>query len=301
MRLSAGLLIAALSVLATTAATARSSCPPRKAAPFRVFQALLFSNPPDWQQYGIETAHVVDRGIWKDEANFRNGDPAKIRSVVQGLPNDGGPVVIDIENLDLHRRNKAMGSNVHTLARIGNWFKSASGSRGVGFYGLAPLGDYWRAIDVPAGGYVDWQHDNDAASPINARMDYIFPSLYTYYRDEQGWVRQAKAMICEARRISGKPVYAFIWPEFHPSTADAGREIPADFWQLQLRTVRAAADGVVIWGGYDLQRDKARPWDDNAIWWQVTRKEMDHWRQQGAKTMERSTVAMAHPKPTLND
>lgn len=260
------------------AVIAKPACPPRKVAPFRVFQAMFYGNMPDWGLYGIEPAYVIDRGIWNDEKNSRDANQAKIRAVVAALPADGGPIIINIENLDLHRRNKAITANVRELALIGSWFKTAAGKRPVGYYGLAPLADYWRAIDIPAGGVRDWQRDNDRAAPINAKLDYIFPSLYTHYRDEAGWVRQAKAMVCEARRISGKPVYAFIWPEFHPSTVDAGREVPGEYWRLQLQTLHDVADGVVIWGGYDIQRDRQRPWDDDSAWWRVTREELAHWQ-----------------------
>lgn len=262
---------------------AKLACPPKKAALFRVFQALIHSNQPDWRRYGIETAHVIDRGIWRDEKNWRDADPNKIRAVVKALPADGGPVVIDIENLDLHRANTAMGANVRELDRIAGWFKTAAEGRPIGYYGLAPLGDYWRAIDYPPGGTIDWQQDNDSAASINRNADYIFPSLYTHYRDEAGWIRQAKAMVCEARRISGKPVYPFIWPEFHPGTTNEGLEVPAEFWRLQLQTLREVADGVVIWGGYDLQKNKQRQWNENSDWWRVTREELSRWQRQGRR------------------
>ena len=242
-----------------------------------MFEALIHSGRPDFRRLGFGRVHVVDRGFWTDDAHPGTVDPAKLASLVAALPRDGGPIAIDIESLDLHRANPAMPRNLARLAAIAQQFRATAHGHPIGYYGLLPLADYWRAIDVPPGGAADWQGDNTAAAPLERRVEIIFPSLYTYYRDQAGWVRQAKAMICEARRISGKPVYAFVWPEFHDSTADAGREIPADYWTLELETLHGIADGVVIWGGYDLQANHARPWDENAAWWQATKAALRRW------------------------
>jgi AcrR family transcriptional regulator len=133
------------------------------------------------------------------------------------------------------------------------------------------LSEYWRPINgLEHGGAAEWRADNRRLAPIAAAVDVNMPSLYAYYDDRDGWVRQAKALVCEARRYSDKPVIAFIWPEFHPSSKPSGTAIPGDYWRLQLETLADIADGVVIWGGYDLARERAEPWDANAPWWHET-------------------------------
>lgn len=273
------LLLGILVVQASWCPPVLAKCPLKPPGPFRVYQALLYDGMPDLRRHGIAPIHVVDRDFWNGDASSHVPDPRKIRAVAAALPNDGAPIVLDIETLDLHRNNPAMASNVRLLASIAASFKAAAPHRAIGYYGLFPLADYWRAIDVAKGGVVDWQRDNDAAAVIGRTIDVTFPSLYTHYRDQAGWVRQARAMVCEARRISGKPVYAFIWPEFHDSSRDAGKDVPGDFWRLQLSTLHDIADGIVIWGGYDLQRNRSRPWDENAGWWRVTMNEMRRWER----------------------
>src|SRR5207249_9613783 len=80
------------------------------------------------------------------------------------------------------------------------------------------------------------------------------PSRYTFYDDAQGWVKYALANVAEARRIAdGRPVYPFLWPQYHYSNARLGSQyIDGNLWSLELRTMYAHADGLVIWGGYDV-------------------------------------------------
>ena len=65
----------------------------------------------------------------------------------------------------------------------------------------------------------------------------------------------------------GKPVYAFIWPQYDEQNKVLGLQlIPGKFWALQLQTVAQYADGAVIWGGYKVN------WDEQAPWWQATQQ-----------------------------
>src|SRR5690606_26877227 len=96
---------------------------------------------------------------------------------------------------------------------------------------------------------------------LAAAVDIIFPSLYTFYDQPEQWQRYAIGNVAEARQY-GKPVYPFIWPQFH----DSGAEIPSTFWRQQLETVYAEADGLVIWSPA-----RGRPtWNPSAPWWQAT-------------------------------
>jgi hypothetical protein len=76
----------------------------------------------------------------------------------------------------------------------------------------------------------------------------LFPSVYTFYEDQEGWSKYAVQQIREARRIGGgSPVYIFLWEEYHPSVAKlAGTYLPPDYWRMELELARKYADGVVI-------------------------------------------------------
>jgi Hyaluronidase. len=117
--------------------------------------------------------------------------------------------------------------------------------------------------------------ENDRIISLAQTVDVFYPSLYTFYTDKAGWVEYATAQISEARRLAnGKPVFAFLWPQYHNSNRLLKCQfLPADYWQLQLETVSKLADGVVIWGGWDVcnSKGKALQWNDNAKWWQVTK------------------------------
>jgi hypothetical protein len=139
-----------------------------------------------------------------------------------------------------------------------------------GYYSVAPKRDYWRAIKGPADPkYKQWQQENDALSALAVAVDVLFPSLYTFYDDPESWVKYAQANIAEARRYETQ-VYGFLWPQYHNSNPHlAYQYIDRDFWRLQLETVTGLCDGVVIWGGW--LSDTRLAWNDNAVWWQVTK------------------------------
>jgi len=104
---------------------------------------------------------------------------------------------------------------------------------------------------------------NNTFQPVANAVNVVYPSIYTFYTDQEGWKKYAIAQVAEARRLApGKPVYAFIWPRYHESNKALNNQyIAADFWRFQLETLYQVADGVVIWGGWQ------EPWNERADWW----------------------------------
>jgi hypothetical protein len=71
---------------------------------------------------------------------------------------------------------------------------------------------------------------NDHLRGLVSSLDVSLPSLYTFYDYQPGWVTYAIANIMEARRMNpGKPVFAFLWPQYHDSNKELkGKYIPGD-------------------------------------------------------------------------
>lgn len=261
----------------------RSCAPPANRAPFRVFDGLIFYGKPDLSRYGIEPIHIADRGFWPNNDADRNVpvDPARVRRYLENLPDDGAPVVIDIEDWDPGVADpRASADAIARLTAIHRVFADAGSNRAFGYYSMIPGRDYWRAIRGPGSPeYRAWQRENDRLGPLERRMDIIFPSIYAFYDDQEGWLTYATAQICEARRLSSKPVYVFLWFEYHPGSRPPGQFIPGDFWRLQLETARRLADGVILWGGYDQIALDRRTWDPQAPWWQETVRFLERHRR----------------------
>ena len=248
------------------------SCARPASRPFRVFDATLYVGKPDLSRYGIEPIHVVDRGLWPEAAG-RSGppDPALVRRYLNSLPRDNGPIVFDLEHYDLTGSDAAARTAVTDLRRLAATFRALAPDRRLGYYGIIPIPDF-RPARAGAGSppHRRWQSQNDRLRTLQAGVDYLFPSAYTDSGDQAAWVTGASGSICEARRLSSKPVYIFIWPEFHDSSPLSGQFLDSRFWRLELETAYRLADGVVIWGGYDIAGGHPRRWDPRAPWFATT-------------------------------
>ena len=159
--------------------------------------------------------------------------------------------VLDIEQweTDLRRGDAAeVAGAIERLVTIIGWAKEAAPRSQIGLYGELPVRDYWVTRNDPGSEkYLAWQGANDFLGPLAAAVDVVFPSIYTFYADDEAnWVKYAEANLAEARRY-GKPVMPFVWPRYHDSNAALkGQGIPGGFWRLQLETL-AGEDGTLIW------------------------------------------------------
>jgi hypothetical protein len=147
---------------------------------------------------------------------------------------------------------------------------SESPDLNLGYFAHLPMPAYgWALKASDSRLYKNWRAENERCSDLAPLVDAIYPQVYTYFPDREAWVRYAVANLHEAHRY-GKPVYAFLWPQYTEANKELGLQfIAADYWRLQLETVRKYADGIVIWGGWG--GDGPAAWDENAAWWQVTR------------------------------
>jgi len=229
---------------------------------FRLFDAMNFKGQPDLSPYGFEPTHIVYEASLFPAKSTATDAPSgdAIGKVVSAAPDWRGLLIVDVERwiglpdereryIDLTQRIKALMPN-----------------RQIGYYSVVPVRDYWRAKESSGSAkYAQWQSENDKLQALADKVDVLYPSLYTFYDNQAGWVAYARENLREARRLAhGKPVYAFLWPMYHESNPELrGQFIPADYWRLELETVAQYADGAVFWGG-------GSKWDPSAPWWKAT-------------------------------
>jgi hypothetical protein len=237
------------------------------AEPFVVFDGMAYTGKPDLSAAGLQPINIVG----SNKKMFEGGkfDEAAWSAAVTRSAADMKPLVLDIEEWRVSGLPKGeVNANIAKYLRALEIARVAAPKSKMGYYGLVPERNYWALVKKDQKALEEWDATNRSLSVIADKVDFIFPSIYTFYNDPVGWEVYAKAMLQEAR-IYKKPVYAFIWPEFHDSNKElAGQNIPAKFWAKQLELCRQYADGVVIWGGWQ------KPWDEKALWWVTTKEFM---------------------------
>jgi hypothetical protein len=254
-------------------ATIQHFAPQRPAEPkrdFPVFDATIFKQKPDLTRDGLKPISMVfKQNLWPqglDGALLPDRD--LVRKAAQASQSTG-IAFLDIEHWPTTGAPAVVAENVRKYETLIQWFKEAAPSVKVGYYGVPPVRNYWDALQ-PANSprYIGWQKVNGLLASIARFEDVLFPSVYTFYEDQNGWTKYAVEQIRESRRIGGgKPVYIFLWMQYHPSDPKLdGKYLPPDYWRTELETAWKYADGAVIWGGFP------GTWDESAAWWQETKK-----------------------------
>lgn len=250
---------------------------------FPVFNATLYLNKPDLEQtHGFITLRTHGR-LWPQGADISEPQQARVVAAISRIPRND-LFFVDIEHWPLNGDPDKVAQTIRKYQQVTRWIREARPDLRFGYYGVPPIRDYWRAIQAPdAKGHQAWLAENDALAVLTEDVDAVFPSLYTFYEDREGWVKYALANIKEARQY-GKPVYPFLWMQYHDSHKERKREfIEPDFWRLQLETCLKHADGVVIWGGWKGPDGRRLSWDPTALWWRETISVM---QRNGARLMD---------------
>lgn len=242
---------------------------------FRVLDATQFLDKPDLSKLGVEPLTVIyAHFLWPDEkvtANVPDLNFVEKQFKKYGSFN-GAPWCIDIEHWPLNTSDDEAKKNSERFLQIISAARRANPKVMIGLYGELPLNSYYPAIaDPDSDQNKKWVSDNIRSRHIAESVDYIFPAAYTYYNLPNEWALYATRQI-QMARMYGKPVYVFIWPQYHDSNElHAFEFIDKKFWRIQLETAYKYADGVVIWGGWDFKRNRKSQWDENAAWWQETK------------------------------
>jgi hypothetical protein len=89
--------------------------------------------------------------------------------------------------------------------------------------------------------------------------------LYTFDDDHANWEKCAQDTVDEEREIDAqKPIYFYLWPQYHDGTPKAFQYVDAEYWGFQLGISYRLCDGIVLWSR---SRDD---WNDSTGWWSTT-------------------------------
>lgn len=240
---------------------------------FIIFDATQYHGKPDLSVYGIQPLPVVyGHFLWKDrKVKNELPDDVFVKRLLGKDRYQADTICLDVEHWDISvgADNQNSIQKYRALLRTA---REALPSSKIGYYGIPPKRDYFASIaDDKSPNYKAWANLNTTLIELGRDVDILFPSLYTFYRKPGEWERYAFNTI-QASKVYGKPIYPFLWPQYHESNRFRGlKYIDTDFWRLQLETVARHAHGVVIWGGWDFARRRPAEWYENAGWWKATK------------------------------
>ena len=262
--------------------TVKAAAPTGK--PFLVFDNMSYANKPDLSGADLISSTVIyKRGEMKsaiaagrlpDEVQFK----ATVKKRAAGRP---GPIVIDIERLYLSKTHGATDEEIRfrfkLFITLAQWTHEAAPGHLVGYYGhgLFP--------EEPGREYAAETRD------LIAAVDAFFPSMYVHGSQTRAqWTEKMQYLMQQAREIApGKPVYPYMWPQYHEGGPRALEFVDGNYWKYLLETAHNfGADGVILWSG-------SQAWQD-APWWQVTLQFV------AAKPVCLTNVHFNQPKPGKN-
>jgi hypothetical protein len=141
---------------------------------------------------------------------------------------------------------------METLATLADWARAAAPGKVIGYYGTNTLSKVPPA-NLPL------------ARELARHIDAFFPPMYTFDDDHANWEKRAQETVAEERELDPqKPIYFYLWPQYHDGTPKAFQYVDADYWGLQLGTSYRLSNGVVLWSR---SRDD---WNDSTGWWSTT-------------------------------
>jgi hypothetical protein len=193
-------------------------------------------------------------------------------------------LVVNIETWHTDVRTWGDAVVSQSIAKYGevlDWIRDEEPDLKIGLYGMFPLREYQPAsfdyfyenhwgnpadsnqFAVQSRRLAELHHANDRLAELAAKVDVIYPSLYSFYSDQTQWGSFAEHMIAESKRY-GKPVVPFVMGTYHPGANPSslrGQNLSPEFWQFQMDTVRRLADGMVLFSSEEqLATAMSQPW-----------------------------------------
>lgn len=239
-----------------------------------VFDTTLYSNKNKLNETFFIPMTILYQGELLSGEKHNEIDVERLKKIAHNLPKSEIPYILDIEVWDVHTLNDTLANeNIDKYILVIDTMKKERPDLKFGYYGVLPNRDYWSPITNNPKRLQDWNHINERLKRLSTHVDVVCPSLYTFYNDPEGWMKYALENIKRAR-IYGKPVYVFLWPQYHNNNLLIGeRFLDNQFWEFELNIANTFADGIIVWGGWNLKKENYGPmqWDENISWWQITK------------------------------
>lgn len=221
---------------------------------FVIYDNLFYRGKPDTAREGLVASNIIYEGkIWPRKNEYGSlPNRAEFQATVREYIANPGPLVLDIEGLPLKGPQETALRNLEVLTKLADWAREAAPGKVVGYYGTNTLSN------VPS---ANLGYARELARHVGA----FFPPMYTFDDDRGKWERRAKNALSEAHQLDDKkPVYFYMWPQYHDGTAKQFHFIDAAYWKFQLETARRYSNGIVLWSPsrYD--------WNDATGWWAAT-------------------------------
>jgi predicted metallopeptidase len=246
-----------------------------KSIKFKVYNSTLYENAPDMRTYHIDKIQIVySNAIWIDGLSYDKPITDEIlkesvKRISKKLNDDIKIICLDIEHWPLTASKEIVNKSKEKYIDIVRRFKKLMPDKMIGLYGVIPIRNYYDSLKIGSTGYNKWTKQINDIAEIANEVDIFFPSLYTFNSNKSDWAKYAEANINQAKRFN-KPVIPLIWPQYHESNRILGlRYLSDDYWKFQLEVVAKHADGVLIWGGWDIKRKKRQKWNEDAPWWKA--------------------------------
>ena len=238
---------------------------------FVVVQSMHYKGGVDVSKFGVEKNPIIyESSLLLSTTSDEIITGISFEKLVAGLEKGPLPTVIDIERWSIYTENEVERiKNRDNFLDVLKRLRFARPDLAFGYYGVIPERTYWPLIDKNKKSDKEiWENFNARARiDFSSYVDAIYPSLYTFYEDQKGWRNYAVETLKAAQKF-GKPVYCYLWPQYHSSNKKLNEMyLSVDYWQIQLETCYQYSDGIVIW---NYEPDKI--WDSNADWWQQTLK-----------------------------
>ncbi len=233
--------------------SAPSATPARPRA-FPVYDNMFYIGKPDTKKHGLIPSNIIDEAhIWPHGQNYGVlPSRSAFDAIVAAHMSNPGPIVLDIEKLPLKGSPDTVRQHLQVLATLADWTRADAPRTTVGYYGYNTL------TAVPPA-------DRAYAQELARYVDAFFPSMYTFDDDRTSWAARAEAEASEDRALAaGKPVFFYLWPQYHDGTPKQFQYIDAAYWKFQLDTAYRHADGIVLWGPSRFN------WDETSGWWKTT-------------------------------